>query len=381
MSGLSVLNGDSFVEDSKIDTCATCPKLCRSACPVAEVEARETTTPWNLVNFGGFVKRGLVTLEDYGDLPYHCSDCGACTDACLHNNDVPGLISLGRQRLLSAGLAPTKVLELLGNFGVAGNPYGVSLEKALTDIVVELGLSGSKTTNESKFLYQPGCASIKTHPKSVSGFVRVLNTFGIENVKTDERSSHCCGLPLLWSGDIDGFRAHAQRHASRLSKAKGVIVQDPACAHAMKVRYEEVGVKMETQVLHTTDFLAEHIGENRLSRGDSQAEPFAYAECCSLKNGLKAGDKPVELIRQMSGQSPVELPDLSGNTSDCCGASGLLPLTNPATAEDMASAKLLAYKDSKASQLVTFSPRCAAHLKSIAPKENIVDAMELLASR
>lgn len=379
MSSLKVLSQDSQVEDAKIDLCVTCPKLCRWACPVAEAEARETSTPWNLVNISGYVKKGLVSIEDLGALPYHCSHCGACTDVCLHKNDVAGLMTLARQRVLDAGLAPPKVQEVQGHFAVAGNPYGLDLALQVQAMVEGLEQGALLGPTPGAILYQPGCASIHEHPDSVRAFLRVLSIYGIEDVRMNADSARCCGLPLLWSGDINGFRAHAERNAACLSKAETVVGQDPACVSAMRSRYQDVGVKIDAEVLHVSEFLSQRLGDGRVSRNKNEIVSVAYAECCSLPKSSPGETNPQELIEAWTDVNMMALPLQSGRAGDCCGAAGLLPLTSPSTAEAMASSRILAFTESRAETLVSLSPRCVAHLKRMAPKLDIVDGMELIA--
>ena len=121
-------------EDTIIDTCTTCPKLCRWACPVAKAEARETTAPHNLVTLAGFTKRGQAPPSVLGSLAYHCSSCGACTEACLHKNDVPLVLAMARSRAVTAHLEPEGIAEVRGHFAVAANPYGISLEPKLAEL-------------------------------------------------------------------------------------------------------------------------------------------------------------------------------------------------------------------------------------------------------
>jgi len=296
----------------------------------------------------------------------------------VHKNDVAGLMTLARQRVLDAGLAPKKVLEVQGHFGVAGNPYGADLSSVLDSMLHELEQSSDRPSVQNAILYQPGCASIHEYPKSVRAFLRVLSIYGIDDVQVNENSARCCGLPLLWSGDVDGFRAHAERHAARVSKSKTLVVQDPACAHAMRTRYLDVGVQIGVEVLHVSEFLNQRLSEVKTSVLENKPVRTAYAECCSMAQDL--GTEARKLIDSLSNNETESLPLVSGRAQDCCGAAGLLPMTSPSTAEAMATSRLLAFSESKAERLVTFSPRCAAHLKRIAPKLDIVDAMELLVS-
>ena len=359
----------------------TCPKLCRWACPVAEVEGRETSTPWNLVNSSGYVKRGWSKIEDYAELPYLCTHCGACSDVCLHSNDVPAILTLGRARVLDAGLAPSSVVEVRDKFAINGNPYGRDLMPELTRNVESLPFENDSHTDGKRSLYFAGCSAIAEQPESVSAFARVVVKYGLHSVKVSELSAQCCGLPLLWAGDVDSFREHAVRVAAKLSEEESVIVHDAACAHAFVERYPEMGVTLDTDVLTVTEFLHDELVE-KLGAGNVPRKfaDYAIAECCHARNGLQRKGAEHELLSAATGCLPRELHDLTGNVHDCCGAAGLLPMTRPNTASEMASTKMVALRQSDAERLASFSPRCIAHLRTVAPKDKVVDAMELLAA-
>lgn len=377
MADLPVLQTFDRAEDRGVDTCTTCPKLCRWACPVAEAEARETSSPWSLTILSGLLKRGHAAVDEVGALPYHCTHCGACTEACLHHNDVPLWLSLARSRVRAAHAAPPAVGEVASHFAVAGNPYGEPLGPGLERVVAE-ARGGDGPRPSGAILYHPGCTTLKERPQTVAAFLRTLDLHGIGGVAVGEASAGCCGLPLLWGGDLAGFKAHAERHAQRLASADTVLAHDPACAHAMQVRYPEFGVSLSPQVVHVSAFLAGRIGPGPRREGGS-APRVAYADSCALGRRLGLKDEPRQLVARATGAPPLELPELGGAPLDCCGAGGLLPDTAPDTAEAMGQARLDAFRATGAARLVTFSPRCAAHLARLDPTVDVVDGVELLA--
>lgn len=362
-------------EDRGIDTCTTCPSLCRWTCPVAEIEARETTAPQRLVSLSGLVKKERATIQVAGTLPYHCSQCGACTEACLHHNDVPLLLDLFRSRSLSAGQAPAAVRELCGHFGVAGNPQGRPLDPLLEKVASNAGVEVQKQAPE---VYFPGCTTLELQPDTATHFLRLPNLFGLKSVAVTSVSASCCGLPLLWAGDLDGFRNHARRFAASLAGVERLIVHEPSCAQALLVRYPEFGVQVPAQVQHVGTFLAPLLdGPAPLRK--KEHPPVAYVDCCQLTRGLDLVDQPRQLLMRHLGDAPRELEGLHGRQVDCCGATGLLPLAAPATAQALAEERLTAFRATGASELVTFSPRCAAHFKSVAPSVRVVDVSAVLA--
>lgn len=364
-------------EDRAIETCTTCPSLCRWSCPVAETESRETTAPQRLMVLAGLLKGGRLAPEAASPLPYHCSDCGACTEACLHDVDVPMVMSQARSRVLSAGAAPHVVREVVGHFGVSGNPQGASLTPALDAVLEETGV---KKARRGDTVYFPGCSTLETMPEAAVGFLRATTLAGLSEISVRPASSSCCGLPLLWAGELEGFVGHAARFAAQFSDVKRLVVHDAACAHALIHRYPQVGVKFAPEVVHVSTYLMQalHAQDAEASTKGPSDDRIAFADTCTCSRGLSAEDAPRRLIAKRLKRRVVELGEERGRAVDCCGASGLLPQTAPETAQAMAEARLDAFRSSGAARLVMASPRCASHLRSVDPTAPVMDLATLL---
>ncbi len=377
-AGQSVLNVLNEDENKGIDTCSTCPRLCRWACPVAEAESRETSSPYSLVVLSGLLKRDRASLQTVGTAPYHCSHCGACTQACLHKNDVPMLLSMARARLLAGGGALPQVRELCGRFGMVGNPQGVSLAGALETVAERAGASIGRS---AKVVYVPGCSTLEKLPDASAAFLRAVSLLGISGISVVRDSAACCGLPLYWAGELEGFRAHAQRYAKQFAQTDELVVHEPSCAHALSERYASVGVQLRPKIKTIVQFLLENV-DLRSSRKVESSGRVAYADTCTLTRSFGQVEEPRGLIARLLTDSPVEISGdggLTGAEVDCCGAGGLLPLTAPATATAMAEAKIQAFQNSGAEELAMFSPRCVSHLKSVRPSLNVIDGAMLMA--
>lgn len=374
-------------ETQGIDTCTTCPKLCRWACPVAEVEARETTSPWSLVVASGLVKRGQASPDVFAEVVHHCTGCGACTEACLHDNDVPLLIALARQRAHRGGPIPAGISELRGHFAVAQNPHGRAFDGAL-----EAARAAGAPVHEGgdTWLF-PGCELLASGPDALVSLLRGLAVRGAPVPALPASMAGCCGLPLFAAGDLAGFRAHAERFAERVRGAKRLLVADPACREALQVRYADVGVRLEVELVDLTRAIADALGVRpedgqvgaragvRGLEAPSAGPAAAYLDGC---RAARAGDlvsRPRALVELALGEAPVELAGPLGREADCCGAGHLLPETAPETATALAEARLAAFRATGARWLVTASPRCAAHLRRVDPGAPVIELTSLLA--
>ena len=56
---------------SALEKCVYCPKLSRAACPVSNVEASETVTPWGKMSMAFFAARGDVPIDVEHAAPHH----------------------------------------------------------------------------------------------------------------------------------------------------------------------------------------------------------------------------------------------------------------------------------------------------------------------
>lgn len=110
---------------AELETCTFCPKLCRTVCPVSNAEPRETLTPWGKMSSVYHLARGDVSgpaaapLDDerrFAEVAFACTNCGACTHACDHQNPVGRTLNLARDAARKAGLAPAGAIRVLAGF-------------------------------------------------------------------------------------------------------------------------------------------------------------------------------------------------------------------------------------------------------------------------
>ncbi len=86
-----------------IARCALCPRLCRSACPVAEGTGREAAVPSRLAEVLLRHRRGEVSDALARAALTLCVDCGACASFCHHGEPLPAALRAARAAI---GLTP-----------------------------------------------------------------------------------------------------------------------------------------------------------------------------------------------------------------------------------------------------------------------------------
>src|SRR5690349_15083160 len=87
--------------------------MCRQACPVGHVTARETYTPHGWALLIDSAKRGTIAWTDETVAAlYACADCGLCRAHCITDRPLPDAIAAARAELVAQGKAPAAVMEL-----------------------------------------------------------------------------------------------------------------------------------------------------------------------------------------------------------------------------------------------------------------------------
>lgn len=98
--------------DARWSTCALCPRLCRTSCPVATGGGREAAVPTFIAQTLGEWEQGRATEAEARYVATLCTDCGACKDRCHEDRPLPEALAEVRSTLLDApGLEPLQPIE------------------------------------------------------------------------------------------------------------------------------------------------------------------------------------------------------------------------------------------------------------------------------
>ncbi len=98
--------------DSRTQTCALCPRLCRHVCPVAVATGREAATPTAIMTTLMRWTRGEVDPDIAGEAAALCTECGACEEACGVDQPVIDILQRAREALLApVSVDPLQMVE------------------------------------------------------------------------------------------------------------------------------------------------------------------------------------------------------------------------------------------------------------------------------
>lgn len=343
----------------ELTLCTYCPSLCRHACPVSTAEGRDSTSPWGLMSLAGHVVSGRLRMTDeVAEYLYHCSGCRACTAACRHEVDVAGALVAARQVAVARGRSPFAAER----FAHADAESG--------------GWWCSGGSPHPRFRPQPSVLLLAGHPSLLGAAGPVETMLDLcGRLDEDELS---CGEPSrldvghdLWSaGFRDEFASRARRVADALTGARHVVVMSPAALHTLRAVYPQVGVHIEAELVHTTEFLLPFLAGAVIDR---VAGRVAYHDSCHLARHLGVVEAPREVLERVLAEPLIELP-YRGRATWCCGGAGCLPDAAPDTSRAMSEAVVQSALEAGADRLVTFAPECLAALRHAAGSELQVDA-------
>ena len=351
-------------QQSAARMCASCPKMCRSACPTQAVTHNERHQPW------GHARQVVAALrEDEGfvdpelvDGVYACATCSACTPPChVDGVETPDLVWAARAAVHRAGATPAAGLESVrqARAGMVPSPDGAA--EMWTDPAATLDRLRAMATPGADVLLFPGCGALGRRPEAVLAAGRALRALGVAfDVAVEHR---CCGMPALTFGD----EAETTQLLSRLLATLGaahpgqrVVVQSPSCAWMLGVRARQLGhdtPDVEPLVATLARALAEHAADPR----EHEARRVSYHDPCYLARHQDVREQPRAALAA-AGYTVTELRG-RGDTTQCSGQGGGLPLTHP----DLAAGylRLLASQVGAAGvdEVVTGCASCAAALR------------------
>jgi Fe-S oxidoreductase len=299
---------------AKAWACYDCGK-CTATCPIAR--AGSVHSPRRHVLSANLGQEHELLHED---TLFHCLTCGLCDQRCPAKVGYTGLVRSLRELAYNEGEEPDcphgGALQSLMRMMARGETRQNRLEWLSDD------LQTAPETGE--VFYWTGCTMYfdalfpELGVATLNGTraaVRLLNKLGVTPVVSN--SERCCGHDLLWNGDRANFELLA-RHNTRLvaeSGAKVLIASCAECTRTWKLDYEPFFPGKPPQVLHLTEFLAEHRGE--LQPPLDGRLRVTYQDPCRLCRHLGICDPPRQVLKALPGVEMVEMRH-AGVAAMCC---------------------------------------------------------------
>ena len=365
-----------------MEVCALCPKLCRSECPVSAAEGSETSTPTGLlalVHLARAEQRDLSPAE--AEALWHCSGCRGCEPLCDLHQSPADLLHRERARAIREDRAPESVRALTERIRKDGSWYGPDQAERLREAT-----PNSRTDRRGRVLLWPGCAGVEHGASDLEVLLDLLDQVGADHVSLPTRAElPCCGAWLAWAGDESGLRDQARAVEQWFNRQRTLVSPSSACLDTIRRRYPEVGVEIQAELFHITEYLllfrdtlAEVLAGARQAWIERGGVPtVAFHDPCHLARGRGETDAPRELLRLALGTDPLDLVHNTDHTRCCGGAPGYQALY-PETAAAMARAVVEDRSALAATWLVSGDPACGHQLASAGGATEVMDIVGFL---
>jgi len=286
----------------------------------------DSVCPWNRVT--SFSMRKLVREATFGltDIEsedmWRCTTCGRCPQQCPRDvKQIESGVAL-RRIATEYGVFPHSVLpikSIRGSLVGSGNPLNEERSKRAA---WAKGLNVPDFTEDMDILYFPDCyASYDPRMKKVAvATARILQKAGVSFGILGDKEV-CCGESIRKAGDEEVFKRLAKENIKAFVDAgvKKILVSSPHCYHTFKNEYPEFKVNFE--VVHITQFLAELIRQGKLTLSGEYAKKLTWHDPCYLGRHNGVYDEPRDVLKAVPGAEFTELPE-HHVASLCCGGGG-----------------------------------------------------------
>ncbi|MFC5651823.1 (Fe-S)-binding protein [Paenibacillus solisilvae] len=396
----------------QLTNCMRCG-FCLPACPTFQETGVEAESPRGRISLMKAAVDGIMEPGiSFENQMNHCLGCRACEPACpadvkygqlieqardaveVHTRQhrwwIKGVRKLvfdqlfphqRRMRLLGKSLELYKksgVQALVRKTGVVGafSEHLSSMERILPDasgkgIVERLGsriaAKGEKIGTVGMFR---GCLMDVLFTETNMKTVQLLSEAGFEVVIPD--TQNCCGALHAHSGESDTAKQLARNNIRAFQEA-GVdyIVSNAGGCGAILVEYDhllhddqewqEAARGFAKKVMDISTILVERGRPLNFADREAEENPIrvTYQDSCHLRNVMKGGSRPRQLLSGIANVSYMEMED----AGSCCGSAGIYNVTQPDMASQILEHKMEKANATKAHYLVTSNPGCLLQMK------------------
>jgi len=322
----------------------------------------ETVCPWNRVR--QFPVRRIVNAARLGVVPFEsedlwlCSTCGNCVERCPRGVEIVDVMRAMRRILVPDGVVPTSIPNLRGfmtSIASVGNPWGQE-PRDRANWAKDLG--AKDFAEGAEVLYFPCCyPSYDPRLKKVAqATASLLNKAGVDFGILGPKEL-CCGESVRKAGNETLFKHLARENIKTFidNGVKRILVSSPHCYHTFKNEYPEFKVNFE--VVHVSQFLAELIAEGRLKPAKDYAKRVTYHDPCYLGRHNGIYDEPRAVLKAVPGLELEEMAE-SRENSLCCGMGGGRIWMETAKGERFSDLRLQQAIGMGAEVLATACPYC-----------------------
>lgn len=337
--------------------------MCRHACPVSTTSGKESWIPQVKMDRLNRLRLDQVPWnQETTDGLWACTGCRHCTVYCDHENEPAAVLFAGRAEAARRGITHPTLEHYPERFAKREARLAANAEAAF----------GEQASATAPLGFFPGCDALDKGTDDVAAALAVFEQLGLGAVPLIASPHNCGGYPLLAAGQTDAFRAHAAAVAASVRGFRTIVTNCSACRYAMSTLYQAEGIEHMPEVISLAELLAQNA--TKLPKPATKKNIY-YHDPCHLARSSGVTEEPRAVLRTLA-----TLREFSWNRTDteCCGGGGLLPKTDPATADAMAKRRLNEIHNQGGGVVVTSCGTCAFMLKSNAPAS--VEVMDLPAA-
>jgi len=352
---------ESKKELEQITNCALCGNMCKDSCPVYLATGNETVTPQKKARLILYKKKAFIEDEKgFFDVMFQCAMCGACKVNCLYDNfDLRDSIQRERSEAFRKGILPDETRKQVEIFAKFGNPDGE--RQLIQKGAGNLGyLVSCSTYNDQQLL--------KAVEKILTKSKEQVQEFGGADI--------CCGAPLYYAGDLEGFKKAAEKMKREIEQRKlqKVITNCPACIKMMTEIYDEVGIHLDVEFIHTVEFLAALLKEGKIKVNKANATA-TFHDPCILANDIGITTAPRDIIKMLGFD--IKEPVYSGKDAHCCGGVPAGKIADSKLVSSVNAMRTSELKETVADVYIAACPTCKVALSNI----DIKDVAEVVAEQ
>jgi Fe-S oxidoreductase len=333
-------------EAERIARCAMCADMCKYNCPTYLAAGRETLSPQKMARLIVYNEKGFLEDErGFLDLMFQSAMCGACSRHCIYDDhDLRKSIHKARVKAFSKGVVPEDVRKRVETFKKFGNPDG---ERDLID------------KGAGEYGYFISCSSYKDQDL-LRASEKMLSKSGLA-IRQFGGGDICCGAPLYYAGDMEGFRKASLRMKAEIEtrQVRTIVVDCPTCMKMMTEVYRETGVELEAEVMHTVQFIDSLLKQGKLSFR-SKHSSVTFHDPCILSYDLAISTIPRGIITALGFN--LKEPVYSQEHTHCCGGAYGAKIGEHSLKDAVTSMRLDELRNTAADIYVTACPTCKAVL-------------------
>jgi L-lactate dehydrogenase complex protein LldE len=197
------------------------------------------------------------------------------------------------------------------------------------------------------------CFNDTLFPETGKAVVRLLEGLGHEVDFPEEQT--CCGQLHFNTGYRRQAAQLARRFLSVFDRYDAIVCPSASCVGMVREYYPELDVEPPA-VLELSELLVDRLGIEEV--GAVFPHRVAYHPTCHSLRVLRVGDRPLRLLRAVSGLELVE----HKAADECCGFGGTFAVKNEATSAAMLDDKCEALRSSGAEVVCALDSSCLMHI-------------------